>query len=72
MIGLKTNLGFIDFSNETFKCPYCNKEHSDINEKFHKAIIKNKKGYTTTKCSCNNKIGVASDYRSDLVGFKLK
>ncbi len=72
MLGIKTNLGFIDFSNETFECPYCKIKHTDINGKYYKSILRNKKGYTTTKCSCNNKIGITVDYQSDFVGFKLK
>ena len=71
MIGIQINQNsFIDFANTDFKCPYCKKQYSDINDKYVNRLNKNKKGYTSIKCSCGHKFKMTYDIFCDAVSFK--
>lgn len=72
MIGYRITNGFLDFANTVFTCPHCNKQYDDADDKYINRCNKNKKIYTTIKCSCGNKFGMTYDYMGDTHGFKLK
>ena len=63
--------GILTLSNIGFDCPYCKKQHSDINEKYLKRCNKNKSGITKIKCECGQSYGVTYNYMSDIVSFKI-
>lgn len=73
MIGIQINNTFLDFSNQDYECPHCKKAFNDGDDKILKRIEKNKfQIYTKVKCvNCSDKFGVASNYKGDLVSFKL-
>ena len=61
----------ISFANVIFQCPHCKKEYNDEDDFYIKRINKNKKRYTTHKCSCNTKFGITYNMKGDMIGFKL-
>ena len=71
MIGIQINNGFLDFANIDFNCPYCNKEYSDLNEKYLDRCNKNKSNMTKIKCSCGKTFGMMYNIRVEAVGFYL-
>ena len=72
MIGIKTKSGFLDFAKIDFKCPFCNENYLDANDKYLNRCNKNKSGYTKIKCSCGNKFGMTYNCRGNAVSFDLK
>ena len=62
MIGLETKDGFIDFANIDFKCPFCRKKYSDINDKYLNKCNKNKSGKT---------FYMTYNYTGDATSFKM-
>ena len=68
---LKLNNGFICLSGTDFKCPYCGKEYSDIDDKYLDRCNKNKSGTTKIKCDCKESFGMTYNYMGDAVSFKL-
>ena len=61
----------ISFANVDFKCPYCKKLYSDIDDKYLNKCNKNKCTYTKIKCECGNRFGMTYNYIGNAVGFKL-
>jgi transposase-like protein len=71
MKGIQINNTFLDFSNTTYKCPYCKKEYNDDNEKYLKRLNKNKFFKTIINCTCNKNFYMTYDIQSDAIGFNL-
>ena len=63
--------GIICLSGIEFLCPHCEKKYIDSDDKYYKRIDKNKSAMTRIKCSCGKKFGMTTDYKSNMVGFKL-
>ncbi len=63
--------GFLCISRTDFNCPYCDTGYNDNDDKYYNRMYKNKKGYTTEKCSCGKKFGIAADYTGRTVSFKI-
>lgn len=61
----------ISLSNIYFRCPYCNILHDDENDIYLNRCNKNKNGYTTIKCECENKFGMTYNMMGNAVSFKL-
>jgi len=70
MIGLEIKDGFIDFANINFKCPFCGKKYSDINDKYLNRCNKNKSGITRINCTCKKSFYMTYNQRGDAVSFK--
>lgn len=70
MIGYKINNGFIDFAKTDFKCPYCQKQYDDTNDKYSNRCNSNKNFCTSIKCECGEKFNVTYTIESELVSFK--
>ena len=55
-------------SNIKIRCPFCDKEYIDDDEKFLNRINRNKSGITQKKCTCGNIFKIAHSY-GGLVSF---
>lgn len=62
----------ITFAKIDFKCPYCEKKYSDIEDIYVNRCNNNKSGCTTIKCDCESKFGMTYDITGRAVSFKLK
>lgn len=72
MIGFQSKNGdFIDFAKINFKCPFCNKEYIDKDDKYLKKCNKNKKSFTKIKCECKKTFGMTYNMLSEAVSFDL-
>ena len=73
MKGYQLNNGiFIDFDDIKFKCPYCETEFVDEDDRYYDMIDFNKKFYTEVYChKCKRYFGLAVSYMGDMKGFKL-
>ena len=65
----------ISIGKTDFKCPYCDKQYDDINDKYlnriQKQMDKKKpKGYINIKCGCKQSFGLSFNYMGHLVSFK--
>lgn len=61
----------ICFASWDFECPHCGKKYCDDNDKYLDRCNRNKSGYTTIKCICQEKFGMTYNIQGDAVGFKL-
>jgi len=61
----------ICFAGIDFNCPFCNKEYSDIDDKYVDRCNKNKSMITKIKCSCGERFGMTYNYMGNAVSFKL-
>lgn len=61
----------ISLSKIDFKCPYCNKQYLDSEDKYLDRCNKNKNGCTTIRCNCENNFGMTYDMTGRAVSFKL-
>ena len=52
MIGIQIENGFIDFAKTDFKCPNCEKQYNDRDDKYLDRCQNNKNGCTKIKCEC--------------------
>jgi hypothetical protein len=68
---MKDQIIHISFANINFKCPYCNKQYKDKDDKYLDKCNKNKNGYTIIKCECKHTFGMTYNYKGEAVGFKL-
>jgi hypothetical protein len=63
----------ISISNVDFKCPYCQEQYSDKEDKYLNRIQRGKQGYTKIKCRrCGDKFGMAYDSRCNAVSFPFQ
>jgi len=65
------NIIHISYDKIDFKCPHCNKEYLDSDDKYVNRCNDNKCGYTKIKCSCSETFGMTYDYMGQAVGFDL-
>lgn len=61
----------INFAKIDFKCPHCNKDYSDIDDKYVNRCNKNKNGCTTIKCDCENRFGMTYNIMGNAISFEL-
>ena len=61
----------ITFYNNNYKCPYCKRVGYESEGIFERRIINGRNGYTKTVCNCGKEIGIAIDYTSKMLAFKL-
>ena len=61
--------GFLCFSPPAFRCPHCRKRYADENEKYMKRA--DARGYTTIRCQCGERFGMAHDMTGKVHAFKL-
>jgi hypothetical protein len=54
---------FIDFVKTDFKCPSCQKEYDDVDDKYLGRCSKNKTWQTRVNCSCGEFFYLAIDFR---------
>lgn len=54
-----------------FKCPYCQKEYDDKEDKYLNRCNRNKSGITHIICSCGKRFGMTYDVTGQAVGFDL-
>ena len=66
-----TSTAILCFGGIDYNCPYCGSEYSDGNDCILDRINRSRKGYTSLKCGCGKRFGVAVDYTGQLVGFAL-
>ena len=66
MKGFHINIADIDFS-----CPHCGEKYTDENDKYLNRCNKNKSGYTTIKCICQERFGMCYNIKGDAIGFEL-
>ena len=69
MIGVEFKTGFIDFSKTDFKGPSCQKEYSDLDDKYLNRCQKNKSGLTKINCKCGKPFFMTYNYMGDAVSF---
>jgi hypothetical protein len=69
MIGVQIKNGFLDFAKTDFKCPHCEKEYSDADDKYLKRCEKNKNWTTKINCKCGKPFFMTYDYKGDAVSF---
>ena len=62
----------ISFAKIDFKCPYCGKEYSDIDDKYVNRCNKNKNGCTNIKCRCGKRFGMTYNIMCHAVSFKTE
>ena len=62
--------GVICLSKIDFKCPHCEKEHDDRDDKYLNKCNKNKSGITIITCDgCKRKFGMTYDITGQAVSF---
>ena len=61
----------INIPNIDFYCPHCRKQYFDDDDKYLNRCNKNKTGFTTIKCICQERFGMTYDIKGDAVGFEL-
>ena len=66
----KIKNGFLTLAITEFKCPYCNKQYNDIDNKYLNRCNKNKSYCTSIKCKCGNKFSITYNMMGDAVSFK--
>ena len=66
-----TSTAILCFGGIDFNCPYCGTEYSDVDDRILNRINRSKNGYTTAKCWCGKRFGIAVDYTGEMVGFKI-
>lgn len=59
----------IRFTKIDFKCPFCNKNYSDTDDKYLNRCNKNKSGYTKINCTCNRSFFLTYDYMGNIISF---
>jgi transposase-like protein len=69
MAAIEIKNGFIDFAKIDFKCPNCNKQYNDQNDKYLNRCQNNKSGYTKIKCKCGKPFFMTYNYMGDAVSF---
>ena len=57
--------------NINFTCPHCGEKYIDDNDKYLDRCNKNKTGFTTIKCVCQERFGMTYNIQGDAIGFKL-
>lgn len=63
----------IAFDDGKVKCPFCKTTLTQpANDKWDKAIMKNKRGYTTTICQCGKRVGLAYCMVKGLTAFVIR
>ena len=62
----------INYAKIDFKCPYCDKQYSDSDDKFLNRCNSNKSSITKNLCSCGKKFGVSYNIMGNIVAFKLE
>jgi len=66
------SIGFIDFADINFECPYCGKDYADIDDKYLNRCNKNKNCCTKIKCDCGNTFSMTYGFMGNAVGFKTE
>lgn len=61
----------IKFANIEFTCPYCSKKYDDLDDKYLDRCNRNKSGWTSIKCICQEKFGMTYNIQGDAEGFKI-
>ena len=69
MIGVQIENGFIDFAKTNFKCPNCEKQYNDRDDKYLNGCQNNKSGCTKIKCECGKPFFMTYNYMGDAVSF---
>ncbi len=69
MVGVQIENGFIDFAKTDFKCPNCEKQYNDRNDKYLNRCETNKSGCTKIKCECGKPFFMTYNYMGDAVSF---
>ena len=69
MIGVQIKNGFIDLAKTDFKCPTCENEYNDIDDKYLEKCERNKSGCTKIKCECGSPFYMTYNYMGDAVSF---
>ena len=69
MIGVQIKNGFIDFAKTDFKCPTCEKQYNDRDDKYLDRCQNNKSGITKVKCECGKPFFMTYNYKVDAVSF---
>lgn len=62
---------FLEVAKIDFKCPFCEKEYNDSDEKYLDRINRNKQGFVTKTCICGERFGIACDMYGPMVSFEL-
>ena len=62
----------ISFTKIDFKCPYCDKQYIDTNDKYFNRANKNKSWCTYIGCECKNKFGLTWDMTGKPATWKKK
>ena len=57
--------------NINFSCPYCGQKYNDADDKYLDRCNRNKTGFTTIKCICQERFGMTYDIKGNAVSFKL-
>lgn len=61
----------INIAKIDFYCPHCRKQYLDDDDKYLNRCNKNKTGFTTIKCICQERFGMTYNIQGDAVGFEL-
>lgn len=61
----------ISFAKVDFKCPHCEKQYEDSEDKYLDKCNKNTSGYTKIKCECKRTFGMTYGMTGQAVGFEL-
>ena len=69
MVCKQISSGFLCFANICFKCPNCQKEYSDSDDKYLNRCNKNKSGCTKIKCTCGKTFQMTYDFKGDAHSF---
>jgi hypothetical protein len=68
---MKNSIIHVSFSDVNFKCPHCDKDHDDRDDKYLDKCNANKSGYTKIKCTCGETFGMTYDMMTNAIGFEL-
>ena len=62
----------VNYAKIDFKCPYCDMQYSDSDDKFLNRCNKSKDFCTRTKCTkCKNLFRVTYNIMGNIVSFKI-
>ena len=66
---IKVPGGLVSLSKVDFKCPHCEKNYDDTDDKYFNRCSDNKSGITKIKCECKKEFYTAYNYKGDIISF---